>query len=194
MSFEREWLYLDELLALLGPSPDMDHVEATFRGALDEDALRDRDGTPSGGWHQRFEIGNVSIDWPTGVVLIPWFNRRLQEWEVRPIRPQFRRADWIELFQDTPDATAERRPTRKWSSTSNTAFRRWLQNRYDGWPANKNPPSRDDDIAAAREEFPGIADKIVREARGELAPVPWQERGRPKNRARNLGEDHLGEK
>lgn len=38
MPFEREWLYLDELLALLGPSPDMDHVEATFRGALDEDA------------------------------------------------------------------------------------------------------------------------------------------------------------
>ena len=94
MPFEPEWLYPHELLALLRPSPDIAHVEAVFRRAVGEGRLRDRNGTPAEVWHRRFEI-EVVFDWDAGMMFIPWFDHRRHEWMTKPIRPQFRGADWL---------------------------------------------------------------------------------------------------
>jgi hypothetical protein len=154
MPFAPEWLYLDELLNLLDPSPDMVDVEATFRGALDEDALQDRDGTPRGGWRRRFQTGEVLIDWRTGVVLIPWFNRRLQEWEVRPIRPQFRRADWLALFDKKPATTAE--PASNEQAQMEQKAIQWFREECPPFADLKSEEREARQVEAVTHEFPQL--------------------------------------
>src|SRR5262249_53692873 len=91
-----------------------------------------------------------------------------------PLRPQFRRADWLALFK-------VKKPTRA-KAVSEAELTRWYRDRIDTWSEGKDPPSREDDIADARERFPGITSQRVRQARTDLAPKPWQAKGRRKSK------------
>jgi hypothetical protein len=174
MPFELEWLYLDELVKLLDPAPDMAVVESIFRRALAEGALQDRDETPVEVWRQRFRIADGVIDLATGMMFVRWWDQRRHEWLTKPLRPQFRRADWLALFEVKKPARAK--------AVSKAEVTRWYRDRIDTWPKDKDPPSREEDEAAARDQFPGITVEGVRQARKDLAPGSWRARGRRKSK------------
>ena len=182
MVFEREWLYLDELLALLGPSPDMAVVESRFRGALDEGTLEDRDKTPAEVWRQRFEEGDPEINWVSGTMVVPWFHRRWREWTERKIHPQFRRAAWLDVFSDLPGATREiSAPRPQPNAEIEQNVKRWYRDRVANWPVDQKPPSEAEDVKAASDsdEFRGVPKlrAFVRLARKDYAPDDWKKAG-----------------
>jgi hypothetical protein len=174
MPFESEWLYLDELVKLLDPALDMGDVETIFRRALAEGALQDRDGTPAEVWRERFRIADGVINFATGMMFVPWWDQRRHERLTKPLRPQFRRADWLTLF-------AVKKPARA-RAVSEAELRRWYQDRVNTWKEGQDPPSRDADTAAAQEQFPGITVKMARKARTDFAPESWSARGRRKSK------------
>jgi hypothetical protein len=53
---DNQWLPLDDLLALLGPSPDMAIVDARFREALLSGVLKDERRTPPEEWRRIFDL------------------------------------------------------------------------------------------------------------------------------------------
>jgi hypothetical protein len=193
MTFEREWLYLDELVALLGPSPDIAVVEFRFRCALDEGVLQDRNGTPAHVWHARIEADTV-INFASGMMFIPWFDRDRPERTVMQARPQFHRAAWLKLFSDLlPGATQntvtpqDAQAVERWYGDKYVSD--WLL-RYKADPELK-PPTEADDVEAARKEFPSIKGlrALVRPARAKHAPDEWRQPGprrRRKTPAPNL--------
>ncbi len=200
MPFEPEWLYLDELLPLLGPSPDLAHVEAVVSRALDEGRLRDRTSTPVNAWHERFEQadGKFVFNWTSGEMIIPYWNRGRREYQPRPVRPQFRRADFLAIFDMASKEAVEimSKETAP-KAVSEAKVRRWYQERYDSWPEGKKAPNRDQDYAAASNEFRGISRAFVRKARNNIAKK-WTEGGRPRklvdeNLAEYLAEENLAE-
>ena len=107
MPFEPEWLYLNELLALLGPSPDMAIVEFRLCRALEEGILQDRDGIDFRAWHERFEAGKPEFSWPFGVMVALWFDDRRRKYTPRPFRLQLRRAAWLNVFSDLLPGTSQ---------------------------------------------------------------------------------------
>jgi hypothetical protein len=116
-------------------------------------------------WRLWMEAG-CPINWPAGMIFVggtsiplPWV-----EW-----------TDVLRLFNVKKPAQAKK-------AVKEAEFRRWYQNRVDTWPEGQDPPSRDDDIAAAQNKFPGITVPRVRRARKDLAPEPWQRRGRRKSK------------
>ena len=186
MVFEREWLHLDKLLALLGPSPDMAVVESRFRGALDEGTLEDRDKTPAEVWRRRFEEGDPEINWVSGRMVVPWVHCRGREWTEREIHPQFRRSAWLNVFSDlVPGATREisapfatSAPPQPSAKTEENV-ESWYRDRVAKWPAGQKPPSADEDEKAAEGDFPGVPKlrDLVRQARKHYAPRDWKKAG-----------------
>ena len=68
----------------------------------------------------------------------------------------------------------------------------WYEGRVDSWPAGELPPTREDDVLAAKEHFGvgGLKD-LVRQARAEKAPSHWKEpgsKGRKKQQASFKGQ------
>ena len=63
---------------------------------------------------------------------------------------------------------------------SKAKVRRWYTKRVKTWPPDQRPPSREDDIRAAKDEFDGVTDRAIRKLREEIAPAAWKEQGRPK--------------
>jgi hypothetical protein len=208
MPFLPDPLYLEELLKLL-PSPDIVCVEAIFRRALEEGGLVDSNGTPAWHWRQRFEThGGVVIDWNAGAMFIPWFDHHRNEWGRKPIRPQFRRADWLALF---PVATEEKLTPEEVEAEEVSApkdvlapklglkvplsvLEPWYEERVRNWPPGQNPPSEDDDWEAARaqfSEFRVTRDQIRKEVRPKRAPLAWKAKGR---RPDSQDPDKLAEK
>jgi hypothetical protein len=61
--------------------------------------------------------------------------------------------------------------------TARADLNRWFKARVDEWPEDQDPPSRDADLIAAREKFPGVSPLWVREARRDLAPEKWKKKG-----------------
>ena len=59
--------------------------------------------------------------------------------------------------------------------------REWVPRRS----AHGLPPSRDEDLEAAREIFPAVNRAFLRRLRQEHAPAEWQRRGRPKTSKRS---------
>jgi hypothetical protein len=180
MVFEPEWLYLHELLDLLGPSPDMVVVESRFRRALDEEALEDRDKTPAEVWRRRFEEGD-EINWVSGTMVVPWVHCRGREWAGREIRPQFSRAAWLNVFSDfVPGATREiSAPRPQPNAEIEQKVKRWYRDRVANWPDDQKPPSEAEDVKAAGDEFPGVPKLrgFVRLARKDCAPEDWKKAG-----------------
>jgi hypothetical protein len=58
-------------------------------------------------------------------------------------------------------------------------IRAWYLSRYENWPADFPPPSRDEDVSDARNEFPGTQNlrSLVRSLRNEIASK-WTAKGR----------------
>ena len=55
----------------------------------------------------------------------------------------------------------------------------WYEQRVARWPEGKRPPSRDEDVVAAREELSiNIPRDAVRDVRNEYAPLEWMKKGR----------------
>jgi hypothetical protein len=54
-------------------------------------------------------------------------------------------------------------------------YRRWIKQHKNA----DRIPTRNDDWAAARKEFPGIRREQVRDLRRDLAPAEWHKKGRP---------------
>lgn len=189
MPWEPEWGYLDELLALLGPSPDMKVVEFRFYRALDEGVLQDRARTPSEFWHERFENGVVCALWGSRTMLVPWFDRGWREWRVKEICPQFRRAAWLELFSDLIPAAlkrsaedrsgaAEPAAKRGMARVTQKTVEEWMN---DEWFEQLNETGRQPTHAAALEAAQDkFGDKVTRKTaraaltalRPELKPGP----------------------
>jgi hypothetical protein len=146
MAFEPEWLYLDELLALLGPSSDMELLKSRLCRALDEGALQDRAATPAEVWHRSFEIGDPEINWASGTMFVQLFDRRQQEWLVRPIRPQFRRA----ALQRSCSGCDPRNLDPSLIGVTDAAQRRdrARSQTLTNWPEGQKPPSADEDEKA----------------------------------------------
>jgi len=187
-------------LTLLGPSPDMAVVEFRFRRALDEDVLQDRKWTPAGGWHERFETGGVEIDWASGTMLIPWWDRA--RYIRKSIRPQFRRTAWLNVFSDlVPGATQEISTQETSASQTQPSaeieqkVRRWYDDRVANWPAGQKPPSADEDEKAAEDELTGVPKlrDFVRQARKDRAPGEWKKPGPRRSRRQTLT-DHLAQR
>ncbi len=67
---------------------------------------------------------------------------------------------------------------------SKAALKAWYRQRVEQWPADKTPPSREQDWQAAKEQgFPNVPRKAVRELRNELAPSAWSQKGgRPRRK------------
>jgi len=177
MVFEREWLYLDELLALLGPSPDMAVVESRFRGALDEGALEDRDKTPAEVWRQRFEEGDPEINWVSGTMVVPSVHCRGREWTEREIHPRFSRAAWLDVFSDLVPGAIRTQPR----AEIDQKVKGWYRDRVANWPVDQKPPSEAEDVKAASDsdEFRGVPKlrAFVRLARKDYAPDDWKKAG-----------------
>ena len=154
-------------------APDMADVEIIFRHALAEGILRDRDETPAEVWRQRFRVADGVIDLATGMMFVRWWDQRRHEWLTKPLRLQFRRTDWLALFEVKKPAQAK--------AVSEAELRRWYRDRVATWQEGQDPPSREDDVAAAQERFPAITSQRVRQARTDLAPESWTARGRRKS-------------
>jgi hypothetical protein len=103
MPFEAQWLRLDQLLKLLGLSPDDPRVESIvrprFRSALEEGAIWDREYTDKDEWRWRFKTG-VVINWTTGAMIVPYYHHRLREVRFRVDEWLFHRAAWLRIFDD----------------------------------------------------------------------------------------------
>jgi hypothetical protein len=185
MTFEPEWLFLDELLALLGPSPDIQTVEARFGRALDEGVLQDRDRTPAEVWHERFENGVVCFLWGRRTILVPWFDRGWREWRVKEIRPQFRRSAWLELFSDLLSGVTQATAPQQQSDAEITQeVGRWYRDEFvPSWASDK-PPSEPDEMHTARQKFPDVKNlrDLVRQARAKFAPKEWRQPGPRRSR------------
>ena len=175
MPFEPEWLFLDELLALLGPSPDMAIVELRFRRALDEGALEDRERTPAEVWHRCFEEGDPEIDWVSGTMVVPWVHCRGREWTEREIHPRFSRAAWLDVFSDLVPGAIRTQPR----AEIEQKVKGWYRDRVANWPADQKPPSEAEDEKAAEGAFPGVPKlrDLVRQARKHYAPGDWKKAG-----------------
>lgn len=173
MSWEPEWGHLDELLALLTVA-DMQTVEARFRRALDEGALQDRQATPTHVWHERFAIGDVGIDWASGMMFVPWFDR-FQERGVMPIHPQFRRAAWLELFNDF--VPVEPRAARGGARVSPAIVKAWMIEWLERLKETDEQPTHRAAWEAARAKFESkatrkVVDDTLSELRPDLKPGP----------------------
>jgi hypothetical protein len=181
MPFAPEWLYLDELIALLGPSPDVAHVDRTFRRALDEGVLRDRDNTPAEVWRRRFEIGNAQINFNSGMMFVPWYDRRRPDHDVMPLHPQFRRADWIALFDIAASDSKSKAP----KAPSPTTFLAAYKDRLQNWTGGRPPTFKQDEVWAAK-EFVGlsVSRAAIRTARKETAPPGGRPKGPPTKSAK----------
>jgi hypothetical protein len=61
----------------------------------------------------------------------------------------------------------------------------WYLQHVDTWPRDKMPPSRDEDIAAAKAAFPNheVAGCRVRNLRAQHAPGSWTSRGRRRTKS-----------
>jgi len=198
MPFEPEWLYLDEFLALLGPSPDMAIVEFRLCRALEEGILQDRDGTDFRAWHERFEAGKPEFSWPFGVMVALWFDDRRRKYTPRPFRLQLRRAAWLNVFSDLlpgtsqePSSMATHRPIvdpqtspaipePRSSEEIQRDIGRWYR---DEWipkqSSSDKPPTEPEEIAAAKLQFPSVIKlrDYVRQARKDHAPKDWKKPG-----------------
>ncbi len=62
---------------------------------------------------------------------------------------------------------------------SKSKVRDWYTKRVKEWPPDERPPSRDEDIRAAKEEF-DVTEMFIRDLRNELAPTEWTSKRRPK--------------
>lgn len=80
-TFAADLLFLEDLWVLL-PSIDVGFMETVFLRALVEGQLRDDEGTPPEVWRHRCDKG-VVIDWDAGMIFIPWFDHRRNEWTRR---------------------------------------------------------------------------------------------------------------
>jgi hypothetical protein len=59
----------------------------------------------------------------------------------------------------------------------------WYIDRVKSWPADRPPPSREQDCADARARFPKVARKRLRELRRDHAPESWHQGG-PRRRSK----------
>jgi hypothetical protein len=111
--------------------------------------------------------------------------------------PRVRLADALDLFEvpdeekPVPEEGKPEDPTAK-ALTARTELNRWYKEEWVGkWPEGKTPPSREDDLTAARGRFPGVSEPWVRDARRKFAPGEWTSKGRRKSQ-KPLA-DHLRE-
>ena len=127
------------------------------------------------------------IDWPTGVVLFPWFNRRLQEEEVRPVRPQFRRADFLALFNiavvdsdvRAAPSSATAGPPSTTAEIEQEVFCWYRDDFLTAHLSDPKPPQEHDVMAAAKARFPKVKKlrDLVRVAKAKHAPEEWKQSG-----------------
>ena len=63
---------------------------------------------------------------------------------------------------------------------SEAAVRKWYINRVENWPVDETPPSREEDVAAAKSEFEGVTHSCIRKQRNKYAPPSWTAQGKRK--------------
>jgi hypothetical protein len=116
------------------------------------------------------------IDWDAGTILVSGVSIPL---------PMVQWTDALPLFE----VAAQRSPRAK--AVSEAEVKRWYQGRIDTWPKGQDPPSRENDVVAARDRFRGITVAMVRKIRRDLAPESWRARGRrkPKKPAEKLANE-----
>jgi hypothetical protein len=115
-SLSKQWLSLDDLVALFGSKPDYAIIDARFRRAVLEGLLVDERGTPPEMWRQCFDrMDHIGWDF-VPMVAMPDPDLAGQEEDRRFYMPRFRTAVWFQLFRDLiPDAfsNASSSPTPK---------------------------------------------------------------------------------
>jgi hypothetical protein len=183
---------LDDLLALLGPSPDLKIVDARFRRYVLEGLLVDERRTSTEKWRQILE-NNASpfndIVWDLfghAHVNVPFFEHDLQEWNATPYCPRFRRVVWLELFHDlVPSALQQRRRRSSVSSVKSrrspkTVAQRATQKTIEKWMVDEwfvklravgEEPTHRATWNAAQNKFGSkVTRKPVRDALAKLRP------------------------
>lgn len=172
-----QWLPLDDLMALLGPSPDLAAVDARFRRYVLEGLLRDDRGTSTESWRRCFEMGNVL--WGVGdgdcsVCMVAMPPRAAADEDDRIMYlPRFRRVIWLELFSDLVPAafggtgTAEKAATATIVSFPRDAKRvrqetveQWMTDWLDGLEKAGTSPTQRAAELAAQDKF---GDKVTRQ-------------------------------
>jgi hypothetical protein len=197
---------LDDLLALLGPSPDLAIVDARFRGAVLEGSLVDERGTPPEMWQLCFELmSGIPWDLCPMVAMPSYFDQDRQEWERIFYMPRFRRAVWLHLFSDlalptpaaVPGRVSEATPVSQQKKSAEEITKEisaWYRDQWVAtatrlaiWSLN-NMPSEEEEMDAARKKFPNVP-KLrdhVRAARKQHAPTERRRAGPRRRRSRIL--------
>jgi hypothetical protein len=81
-----------------------------------------------------------------------------------------------------PSVSAEDHRSGRQPSVAPATLVRWYAERRDAWPSNRKLPSQDEDLADAKECFPGhnVTREAIRTVRARHAPVSWKAHGRRK--------------
>jgi hypothetical protein len=119
-----------------------------------------------------------------------------------PQIPLFDRDDVLQLAHEGPTTVISEDFNKRASSTPAVPATKakptpdeltaWYEGRVNSWPASELPPTREDDVSAAKKHFGtgGLKD-LVRKARAEKAPSHWKEpgsKGRKKQQANSKGQ------
>ena len=201
---------LDDLLALLGPSPDLKIVDARFRRYVLEGLLVDERGTSTEKWRQILENNESpfnDIVWDLfghAHVNVPFFEHDLREWNATSYCPRFRRVVWLELFHDLVPRALQHRHRRSSvppaksrrsheTATTQSPTKRVTQKTIEKWmldewldklAADGREPTRAATWKAAQRKFGNkVTRQPVRDALSNLRP-DLEKRGprRPRKR------------
>jgi hypothetical protein len=138
--------------------------------------LGPRRGVPADAW------ATLRVEsWPAGRLIVPGTQHRFFSAQVaaRAV-PEASSVKPGEVLRTDPRAAVagaglDRR------AFSRADVERWYQDRWlPGCLADKRAPSRDEELEAARQVFPGVPREFVRILRRQLAPAEWSAHGRPR--------------
>jgi hypothetical protein len=183
-----EWLHLSEVPAYVMERMGSAPLDAIVR-AIRDGKVQTRARCKSYTWHDSqtpmdgIAWDDATVDWEAGRFTTPGDHGRTHTFDkVDVLRAGVLGLDWwlgvavaVPAAQPAPDRAGEAAPV------AEADLRRWYVKTWIPQHPGADFPSRDDDLAAAREAFPAhkVSRDRVREIRNSKAPKHWTAHGRP---------------